>query len=208
MMRPLPLITLALAALLLTACAATTKQASWTDPEYAGRKVASVFIIGTARSDLHRRLFEDELARELEQRGVRGIPSYRHFSLKEIEDREATELKIRELGAESVIVAKVVGSRTDSVVTPARSYVSGVPYYPTHLRDHWHDYFRNSYSVVSEPATVRQFQIYTVETNLYSPEDDLIWSMQSETIAGGQLEETIREFVDLLVEDLSANGLI
>jgi hypothetical protein len=36
----------------------------------------------------------------------------------------------------------------------------------------------------------------------------MIWSMQSDTIAGGQLEATIREFVGIVVKDLAANGLI
>ena len=40
----------------------------------------------------------------------------------------------------------MVGQRTDTVVNPGRTYVSGgSPYYPSHYRDHWHDYYRQSY---------------------------------------------------------------
>ncbi len=198
-----------LAALLLAACAATTKQASWTNPENAGHKVRSVFIIGAASTELARRLFEDELARQLAAKGVKGVTSYQHLDLDSLDDKEATTAKVKSLGAESVIIAKVVGQRTDTVVNPGRTYVSpGSPYYPSHYRDHWHDYYRQSYTVISEPATVTNYQVYTVETNLYGVDKGMIWSMHSDTVAGGRLEATIREFVGLVIKDLTANGLI
>ena len=208
-MKPSRLLLPALAALLLGACAATTKQASWTNPENSGVKVKSVFIIGAAKNDLNRRVFEDELARQLQARGVKAISSYQHMDLSGLEDRAGTTAKVKSLGAESVIIAKVVGQRTDTVVNPGRTYVSGgSPYYPSHYRDHWHDYYRQSYSVVNQPATVTNFQVFTVETNLYGADKGMIWSMQSDTIAGGQLEATIKEFVGIVVKDLAANGLV
>ncbi len=200
---------LPLAALLLTACAATTKQASWTNPEYRAGKVKTVFIIGTASNDLNRRLFEDELARQLQARGISGVTSYQHLSLDQLEDRAATAAKVKSFGADAVIIAKVVGSRTDSVVNPARTYYSGgSPYYPSNYPDYWHDYYRSSTQVIHHPATVTDYQVYTVETNLYGTDRGMIWSMQSETVDRGQIEAMIKEFVELVVKDLAANGLI
>lgn len=199
----------------LAGCASTTKLASWTNPEKAGTKVRSVFIIGTAREELTRRLFEDELARQLAINGVRGITSYRHLSLKELENKGATEAKVKSLGAESVIIAKVVGERTETVVNPGRTYVTGAaPLYPNslpgHHRDHWHDYYRSSYAVISQPPTVTNYQVVTVETNLYGADAGMIWSMRSETetVVGRQMDSTIREFVEVVIKDLAANGLI
>lgn len=208
-------ITLMVVILALAGCASTTKLASWTNPDRAGAKVRSVFIIGTAREELTRRLFEDELARQLAVAGVRGITSYRHLSLQQLDDKGATEAKVKALGAESVIIAKVVGERTETVVSPGRTYVAGgSPFYsdyrPGHDRDHWHDYYRSSYAVISQPPTVTNYQVVTVETNLYGADAGMIWSMRSETetIAGRKMDTTIKEFVEVVVEDLSANGLI
>lgn len=195
--------------LLLTACASTTKQASWTNPQYSGGKVGAVFIIGTARSELNRRLFEDELARQLQARGVRGITSYQHLDSDQLDDRAATEAKVEALGADAVIVAKVVGTRVDTVVNPGRTYVlGGSPYYPRHFNDYWYDYYRSSYRVIHSPATITDVEVYTVETNLYGTDQGMIWTMQSETIAGGQIDRTIRDFVRIVIDDLAANGLI
>ncbi len=200
----LPLVTLFLAA-----CASTTKQASWVNPEFAGRKVESVFIIGVASNDLNRRLLEDELARQLTARGVRAITSYQHLDLAALEDRNATSAKVRSLGAESVIVAKVAGERTETFVSPERTFVNrGPSSFPSRYRDHWHDDFRSSYSVISHPATVTSFQVFTVETNLYGIDGGMIWSMRSDTAAGGQLGAKIREFAGLVIQDLAANRLI
>ena len=195
---------------LLAACAATTKQASWTNPEKAGQKIRSVFIIGAARVDLTRRLFEDALARRLEAAGVKSITSYQHLELDALDNKEATVAKVKQLGADSVMIAKVVGERGQQVVNPGYTQVRGAPYTSLDSRTHWHDYYRSSYSVISRPPTVTQYHIATVETNIYGVDGGMIWSMRSETttVAGQVPESTIEEFVGIVVEDLAANGLL
>lgn len=205
-----PLLLLLIAVPMLVACAATTKQASWTNPERTGQKVKSVFIIGAARVDLTRRLFEDELARRLEASGVRGITSYQHLGPDELDNRDATVAKVKELGADSVIIATVVNERDERVVNPGFTQVRGTPYAPRHSRTHWHDYYRSNFTVINQPPTVTQFQIATVETNLYGVDGGLIWSMRTETttVSGQVPQSTIEEFVDIVVKDLAANGLL
>ena len=195
---------------LLAGCASTTKQASWTNPEKSGQKIRSVFIIGAAREELTRRLFEDELARRLATVGVRGITSYQHIDLDALGDKQAAVSKVKQLGMDGVIIAKGVGERAERGGNPGYTQGRGTPYYPSHSRDHWHDYYRNSYSVISQPPTVTDFQVATVETNLYGGDAGMIWSMRTETttVAGQALESTIKEFVGIVVEDLAANGLI
>jgi hypothetical protein len=201
---------LLVAVLLLAACAATTKQMSWADPEKSGQKIRSVFIIGAARDDLIRRLFEDELARRLAAAGATGMASYQHMDLDALDNKAATVAKVRQLGGDSVIVAKVVGERAQQVVNPSYTQVRGAPYLPLHSRTHWHDYYRSSYSFVSRPPTVTHFRIATVETNLYGADEGMIWSMRTETatVAGQVTESTIKEFVDIVVKDLTAHGLL
>ena len=208
-MKP-TLLFFAVTVLLLTACASTTKQASWTDPENAGKKIDSVFIIGAAREELTRRVFEDDLARRLTAVGVKGITSYQHMRLDALDDRQAAVGMVKALGADAVIIAQVVGERAEQVVNPGFTEVRGRPYYPTHAGDHWHDFYRSSYSVVSRPPTVANFQVVTVETSLYGADGKMIWSMRSETAtASGQaVQSTIEEFVGVVVDDLAANGLI
>lgn len=208
-MKPFRLILPLLALMLLGGCAATSMNATWTNPEYKGGAVKSIFIIGAAQTDFTRRLFEDEFNRQLAAKGVKGVSSYQHMSLAELADKNATIAKMKAAGANSVIIAKVTGQRTDTVVNPGRTYVSGgSPYYPRNYRDNWHDYYRTSYSVVNQPATVTNFQVFTIETNLYDVDTGMIWSAQSETIAGGKLESTIKEFIGLLIKDLAKNGII
>jgi hypothetical protein len=210
-MKP-SLLLVAIVVPLLAACAATTKQASWTDPERTGQKVSSVFIIGAARDDLIRRLFEDELARRLAAAGATGMASYQHMDLDALDNKEATVAKVQQLGADSVIVAKVVGERGQQVVNPGITRVQGgAPHHrPIHSGSHWHDYYRSSYTVVSRPPTVTQFRIATIETNLYGVDEGMIWSMRSETatVPGQVTESTVTEFVDIVVRDLKANGLL
>ena len=43
--------------LLLAGCSSTTLNASWKNPEYS-QHIETVYIVGVAKQDIHRRLFE------------------------------------------------------------------------------------------------------------------------------------------------------
>ena len=199
-----------LSVLMLVACAGAPSRTSWVHPDYAGQAVRSVLIIGSARQELARRLFEDRLAVRLAERGVHAITSYRHLDLVALDDKDATTDKVRELGVSSVIVARVVDQRTDTVVTPGYSYLlRGPGYRPLHLGDHWYDHYRSSAQLIHHPARVDTIDVYTVETSLYLADGDMVWAMQSETVPGEtSLEHLISDYVDEVVADLLANGLI
>jgi hypothetical protein len=210
MFRMFSLLTrLAALTLLLGGCAATSMQGSWADPDYRDGPVRSVFIVGTAKDDLVRRVFEDALARQLAGRGVSGIPSYRHLGAERLEDRAAMQAKLDQLGAETVLVSRVTGRRTDTVVNPARTSYRALPdRYPDHYRDHWYDYYRRSYEVLHTPATLTNYEVVTVESSLYAGDGGLIWTAQTETITGGEINTLVEEFVQLLIDDLVKQGLL
>jgi uncharacterized lipoprotein YajG len=70
------------AAVVLAGCAspATTLDAQWVNPQYAGKRVVrSVLVMSAVRDSTNRRLFEDRMVAALGAAGVKAIPSYRHI---------------------------------------------------------------------------------------------------------------------------------
>jgi hypothetical protein len=210
---------LLLALFVLVGCSSTQLAGTWTDPEYKGGSVAKVFVVGVAKDDLSRRLFEDEFVARLAAMGSAGIASYQYFSEDELRNnRDQVVAKIRELGANSVLVARSVGKRIESVVTPGRTYGSTTRDYDRYRYDNyrpsdinrrgWNDYYNNSFDIVHQPATVTEVQVVTVESNLYTLDEKLIWSAQTETMVDKPVGELIKEFVEAVSKDLGSSGLL
>ncbi len=60
-----------------------------------------------------------------------------------------------------------------------------------------------------EPATSSQFQLLTLESNLYeSASGELIWSAQLETVLEGTMQDLIHDFIEVVTRTLHEKGVI
>lgn len=203
-------------ALLLAGCSSTYLAGSWKNPEYTGQ-VNKVYIIGIAKNDTNRRIFEDELRSQLQAYGRTGISSYQDLPASKETDKSVIEAKAKQQGADAVFLTRATGQRTEQVVNPGRisSYDTGPRYsgrrgyYPDPYYRNYGSYYSRSYDIVYEPATVTDFQIVTLEANLYDVKtEDLIWSAQLETVVDSGIQNLIKDFVAQVVKDLKEQGLI
>jgi hypothetical protein len=203
-------------ALLLAGCSSTTMGVSWKSPEYTGQ-IKKVYIIGIARQELTRRIFEDQFSRQLSPYGVTGISSYRDLQADQEANEEMITDKVRANGADSVLMSRVVGKRTEEVVNPGRisSYDNGPRYsgrggyYPGPYSRSYGNYYSRSREIIYQPATVSEFEVVTIEANLYdAATSELIWSAQLETVVEGNMDKLITDFIEIVTKDLKEKGLI
>lgn len=204
---------LLLLALCAVGCSPTVLAGSWRDPQYTGGPIRKVLVVGVSELDLVRRLFEDEFARQLRDEGVTAATSYGFFSAVQVkEQRSAVEAKIRGLGYDKIIVTRLVGKREVEVVQPGTVY--GSTGYGGRYYGGWHDYYRDSWSVVYEPPMVYQVTVATIESKLFDLDTGQpIWSGLLETEVGGtamssKMEFLIEDFVRTVVEDFVKEGLL
>ena len=195
----------------LTACSSTTLSGSWSDPNFTG-DVNKIFIVGLAGQETTRRLFEDELSRQLASFDVTGVPSYLSVPNREDIAESKISLNAAESGADVILMASVTGARTEVVVDPGRvtSFNTG----PAHRWDrsryrHYRSFFDHHRHIIYEPATIRQFEIVTVEASLYAAETgELVWSAQLETVLERNIQSLLTDFTRAVVRDLHNNNLI
>lgn len=211
MVKRIILLVMITAGTLLGACSTTMITGSWKNPDFTG-KVEKIYVVGIARQETTRRIFEDGFCQELARLGATGMASYGDLKITQETSEDVIAGRIKANGADAVLMARAVGSRTEQVVNPG--YVSGPVYgpgyyYPDPYYRYYGGYYARSYDMVYQPATVSEFKVVTVEANLYSAASgELIWSAQLETVVEADLSVLINDFIKVVTRDLKDKGLL
>lgn len=211
MMNLKHLVVLVLIGLLTTACSSTTVKNSWVKPDYTN-KLENVFLIGIAKEEEYRRLFEEALRRQLTDQGIRAVSSYNHLP-KNQEDSKANIIKTMTAnGCDSVLLTKLVRKRTDEGTKGPDIKVvnaSPVPLYLDPWYNNWGGYYNQSYSVTNIQPTTPGSVTLTIESVLYDLKtEEMIWSARLETVKEIDVMKMIRDYVDAVTRDLTKNDLI
>lgn len=193
---------LLLIAALVTSCATTQVNAIWKDPSYQSRP-AKIMVIGVAKNPLNRRLFEDEFIQQLKARGTEAIASYTVLSDRQQDDQAAIAAKVKELGADTVLITRLVGKKTVQV------YVPGTVYYPPPYYGTWPDYYGYGYRYIYSPGYIAESEYAVIETNLYETKNDkLVWAASSETVISDSDKSLIKSYIGIMVNTMVEQGLI
>jgi Ni,Fe-hydrogenase III small subunit len=191
-----------MAALLLGGCASTQLNSVWKDPAYQAHP-KKIMVVGVAKNPMKRRIFEDEFVVQLKARGTDAIASYTVLADKKQEDQEAIAARVKELGADTVLITRLVSKKTVKV------YVPGTPYLPPSYYGRWYDYYGYGYQHMYSPGYVAEEQFAVMETNLYDADkDNLIWASNSETEISGSDQDRIREYIGIMVKNMAENRLL
>ena len=197
-----PLVYLIPIALLLSACASTQLTSVWKDPSYQTRP-ARILVIGVAKSPLNRRLFEDEFVRQLKSRGTDAIASYTVLPDAQQGDQADVAKKVAELGADTVLITRLVSKKVVQV------YVPGTPYYPPPFYDTWPNYYGYGYRYMYTPGYIAKDEYAVIETNLYDAKTNkLIWAASSETGINDSDKNLIESYIKVMVNNMIGLGLL
>ena len=195
---------LAVTFFLLYGCASTTLKTVWMDEAYKGGALKKVFVMGVSQKPIVKRFFEDEFARSLKARGTDAITSYSTIPQEKMTDKDFITGKIKELGADAVLVTMLVDKKTmDTYYSPEVRY-SG-PYH----RGGWYGYYSRGYSYYATPGYVVREHVVVLETNVYDVRAEKpIFSALSETYLEDSPDALIRSFVQLMIKELAQKQLI
>jgi hypothetical protein len=204
-------VTAAVCLIFAASCSLTNLNAVWKDPQYQGGKLKNVLVIGGSTNQVVRRIFEDEFTARLKTRGTNAIPSYSIFPSEKTLDKDAIESKSRDLGIDSMLIARVVDTKTkrESTSAPYNYY-----YQDTYFYDWPNRYSRfNSGPIPGRYYDDRryysEYEVVNLETNIYDTQTGkLIWSALSDTVVGGSSELEVSSIVEVIMKSLSENRLI
>jgi len=198
------LFALALAA--LGACAAPTQLTSdWSDPAQSGHQYKKIVVVGVTPKAAGRRAYEDAFVSQLQSRGIEAIPSYTFGGTGQI-DKDAAIAKLKEIGADGVLVTRLIDKETVQNYYPP-TYAS----VPSAYYGGWYGYYSMGYSYMYSPGYVEENKVYRVETNLYNVNNDkLAWSGLTETTltSGDAPESEIDPLIRTLMTSMEKHHII
>jgi len=185
--------------LLLISCSATTMSAVWKDPNYQGGELKKVLVVGVAKDDVIRRLFEDEFTRQLKAHGTDAYPSYSIISSTEMLDEDTVNTKTADLGMDAILVTRFVNKKKETAYTPGTTYYAGG----------WYNWYSRGYGYATSPGYYSEYEVISLSTNIYDTQSGkMIWSGMSDTVTGGSVQVEIKELIDAITKSLTANQLI
>ena len=192
---------------LLGSCASTELTNAWVDPEYSGKPMRKVLVIGEFREPATRRLFEDTMVAKLKSQGTEAVPSY-----PLIPDEEKDDAKLEAIVRDAVIQSQADGilmsrlARIDKENRYSPGYVGvrpGVGYYGG---------FYGHYTSVQSyyaPPLVHELDVYVLETNLWSVASaSMIWTGSTETFNPGDTRKEIEAFSGVIAQALKSKSLL
>ncbi len=206
--RPARLGIAALSLAALTSCAASTQlTSSWADPAAQNRNFKKVVVVGVTPKSATRRMYEDTFSAELRSRGIDAVASYTFGGEGQL-DKDQAIAKLKEIGADGVVVTRLVDKETvQTYYPPTYSTVAA----PSAYYGGWYGYYSMGYSYMSSPGYVAENQVYRIETNMYDVTNDkLAWSGLTETTlsSGDAPENEIHPFIEAIVYDMEKKKII
>ena len=205
---PARLLVAAASLLTLTSCAATSQlTTSWADPGAVNRGLKKVVVVGATPNAAVRRMYEDTFASDLKARGIDAIPSYTVSGEGQLSKEEGSA-KLKELGADGVIVTRLVDKQQyENYYPPTYStYAAPSAYYGG-----WYGYYSMGYTYQSSPGYVAENKVYRIESNLYDVSNDkLAWSGLTETtLSSGDAPETeIQPLIAAIAYDMEKKKIL
>jgi hypothetical protein len=193
---------------MISSCATTELKTVWKDDNYSG-KIKKVLVIGVIKRPALRRFFEQEFVQQLKARGTDAVAGFTVLPPDEEVDKNIIASKLKELGADGVLITRLVDKKTVETYIPGKVDYGHVYYAPPiHYRE-WDSYYSRSYTAVYDPGYTVKNEVMIVETNLYeAASEKLVWSAISETLGEGNSNTVIRSFIKVMIENLSKENLL
>lgn len=190
---------------LLSACASTTLDNTWRDPQYSGGPVTKVLIAGISNQAGVRRTFEDTFAETLRAEGVEAIASHTVVPADGQMPEEELHAAVEQTGAGAVLITRLVERQNEISVTPA----APVPAPVGIRRRGYFGYYSSAWVGYYEPATVRQYNYIVAETTLFVGDNPQpVWTGTTRTMESKDIRAATEGFTRPVIAALKKEGLI
>lgn len=189
---------------LLSSCATTKLTGSWADPAYGSGHFKKIMVVGVARRELMRKIFENTFSDQLKAHGTEGVPSGSFSPGTEQLDRDAMAAKLTELGCDGVLITRLVDVRSQTTYYPPTGYAVPAAYHRG-----YYAYYHGAYAVAYSPGYATESTTASLETNLYDVRTGkLVWTGLTDTVVSGDPASQADELIRLLVAKLAEARLI
>ena len=185
----------------LGACAsAPTLQEASRDPQFNGAPFRRVLVVGVARNQGNRKVFEDTFAQTLKARGTDALASYPLAPEEGAIPRERLRQAVGQSGADAVLVTRILRVQRTVLVTPGRSA-------PDYMRDDFTGWYARTWD--SPPPPVEKYDVLTIQSTLWDArQEKAVWSGTSESTAKKDVAALTGELASVLIARMKSDRVL
>ena len=183
---------------------ATTIQGTWKNPEYEGPALMKLFVVGVARKQTTRELYETAMAEAVRKQGADAEASYVAVGDSKRLTKSQGRAAIEAGNFDGIIFTHVLS------VEDRLEYQEGeTTYVPTSNVDLYMMDYDQRYETISEPGYYKTKRTYNIETIVYDPATGKkLWWAVSETVQPESVDQIIRELSDATAKRMKEDGVI
>ena len=183
-------------ALAIAGCSTVSVTNQWRDPQFAGPPATNFVVVGIARNETTRRVFEDTFVANLRAAGVQAQPAYTQIEAGENGKVKLTDL-VRASGADAVLTTRVQRVQQKVDVSPGYYYGGYGGFYG------WYG------GAWASAPTVSQYEVVTLETNVWDPKSGtLIWAATTERVASPDIPKVTTQLAEALIPRMRADHIL
>lgn len=182
-------------------CATNTKTRTWKSEGYSGDPFSSILVIGLAKNQDNRTLWENVVADELQQNDVEKVVMSSDVfpSAKQLNKMDIINY-VNENSIEGVLVTRLVDLQKEVIIFPPSGAFYLTPYDYYNSFDSYYDQFLNEPHYRHTPYSEEAVQAYEeatkvqLVTTLYkSDTKQIVWSMASITFDPRSVRQVSKE---------------
>ncbi|WP_426417166.1 hypothetical protein [Aestuariirhabdus sp. LZHN29] len=195
---------------LLTGCASSQMTSEWKDPSFSA-PLKHVLVISTAKETRNRRMIEDRFTKMFIDRGIKATAWYQASGKPEVSsiNKEAVVSTAARIGADSVMVSRLVGTEEGQDYIPPRTEISGSR--PYNYYDRGNRGFDRDYPTLytQTGGYYVDYTVFKLEFNLYETTNkELVWSILSEAFDPQNQMALLEELVEQVSASMERGALL
>lgn len=193
---------LAILLLIGGACSSTKFYSEFKDDAYNSLRLKKVMVVGVGENEVNRKLFESEMAKEFDSKGVETVRSLAVIPADVKVTSEVLKNKAIELGCDAVLVTHLLGTGKEEIYKPPTTVA--IP-----RNNRFGYYYSNVNDYVHYPGYYEERTYVRLETRLYeTTSEKLIWAVSSEIFNPKSVNKVINSLAKAVIKNLRKNSLL
>ena len=187
-----------------TASTSTKIDGTWKNPDYEGPPLSKLLVIGAARKQSSRELYEKVMVEALREQGAAAEASFVAVGESKRLTKSQVRTVVEEGGFDGIVFTHVldVGQRLEYHEGTTTSV-------PTSNADLYMMDYDQRYETVTTPGYYDTNTVYNVETVIHSAKTgEKLWWAVSETADPDSVEKAIDEIADATAKRMKDEGVI
>jgi len=170
----------------------------YVDDAYKGMQFKKVLVVGMAKEDWKKKVYENEFRSQLIKHNVEVLTAWQELPKGETISKETFYKYFSDKNIDAVFVVMAAGSKTETTMTKGGS---------ANVYAGFYGFYVSSASYYYSPVTTSEESVVYMQTNIYETTDGtLIWSVKSQSFEPQNTGDVIKTVSYNVVSKLASDG--